>query len=253
MIIFFITELIASFFFAIIAGFTYGNDVQVTALAIGLSGFAIASSGKVWMNPIITLSIAFCDQNVKKARTFGGILGQFFGCILGGIVSVKWLREETLVFSEFVTSSPLKALTFEIAFAGFLVFVVLRNRESSNGVLLYGLSYTVTILCGTTLFSGNSLVNPALAFGLLIGSACVPGGSLDKDIWLYIVGPVVGCFIGIMVYDMTRSEDEDSYYNSWNESSETVGSTQYLTRTRGDDADQYVDQSVNVPGRRILN
>jgi len=209
MISVFLNELIGSFFLAIVGGLTYGNDVLVTALSIGLGVFVLASPEEVWMNPIITLAVAFCDNNVKNAWTFGGFLGQLFGCTMGGMVSVKWLREETLIFSEAVTSSPFKALTFEIAFAGFLVYQALRTRDSSNSGLQYGLTYGVTILCGASIFSGNSMINPALAFGLLIGSASVPGGSIDKDIWLYIVGPIVGCFIGMMFYDMSERIDKD--------------------------------------------
>jgi aquaporin Z len=95
------------------------------------------------------------------------------------------------------------ALTVEILFTTALVLVVLNvaATRATEGNSFYGLAIGFTVLAGA--FAGGPIsggaFNPAVGFGATLGSALFANGSWG-DLWLYLVGPLVGAAIAAGIH-----------------------------------------------------
>ena len=95
------------------------------------------------------------------------------------------------------------ALAIEILFTAGLVLVVLNvaTTKQTQGNSFYGLAIGFTIVIAA--FAGGPIsggaFNPAVGFGATLGSALFASGSWS-DLWLYIVGPLVGAGIGAGIH-----------------------------------------------------
>jgi len=229
----FMVESFATFLFVIIFGMTYSGLASLveTALAVGLGAAVLIASEEADLNPIVSMAVALSDPKMGWKQLFTRVLAQLLGAIIGGLVSVTALRAEFLDFSENATSTSTKALVFEIVFSCFLVLVVLRTREADIGAFTHGLCYTVAIFCGQKVFSGNPMINPATAIGLLTGSVGYSKTSTDESyIWLYLVGPFIGALIAVVIYQLTEYFSE-SIKDDEEESADEDETTEYVGTT----------------------
>ena len=91
------------------------------------------------------------------------------------------------------------ALAVEIAFTAALVLVVLNvvATKATQGNSFYGLA--IGFVLASAIFAGGPIsggaFNPAVGFGATLGDALFASGSWS-NVWLYIVGPLVGAAIG---------------------------------------------------------
>lgn len=96
-----------------------------------------------------------------------------------------------------------QALAVEIAFTTGLVLVVLNvaATRATQGNSFYGLAIGFTVAAAA--FAGASIsgaaFNPAVGFGATLGAALFAGGSWS-DLWIYIVGPLLGSAIGAGIH-----------------------------------------------------
>jgi len=227
----FLMEMVSTFAFAMIAGLSYGQSILVTAIAMGLGCAILVSSERAHMNPVVTITIVLCETESysKCAMLVIRLLAQFIGCLLGGLAAVDGLRDDVLSFSERSGQSTAKCFVFEIIFSLILVLVVLRTKETYTGAFAHGFCYSIAILSGYLLFEGNALVNPIIALGLLVGSSSFDDGQTDESyIWLYFVGPFIGCLLAVLFYQLTEyllgnmDDSEDEYEED---------TTEYVTHT----------------------
>ena len=86
----------------------------------------------------------------------------------------------------------------EILFTAFLVFAVLSTTHRSFPVaqtgLVVGLALTLIHLVSIPI--DNTSVNPARSFGMAIFA----GSDAMKQLWAFIVFPVVGAFVGVLAW-----------------------------------------------------
>lgn len=233
----FLREMFATLFFTIICGLTSDNprDVLIPALAIGFGSAVLVESERAHMNPIISMAIAICDPTMGWTALFLRVLAQLIGCIFGGLIAVDGLRDVRLEFSVGVFSGVDRALAFELFFAFILVLVVLRTRKLKSGAFSHGLCYTMTVLAGDLIFSGNSLINPATAIGLMLGSSSYDSSTSESYLWIYIVAPIVGSMLASMFFQFTEflfdeDDEEDSTYYTDEYTSEGVVKGTQVTR-----------------------
>jgi aquaporin Z len=91
------------------------------------------------------------------------------------------------------------ALAIETLFTLALVLVVLNvaTTMATEGNSFYGLAIGFTIVIAA--FAGGPIsggaFNPAVGFGATLGAALFHGGSWS-NLWLYLVGPLLGAAIG---------------------------------------------------------
>jgi len=222
----FMMECFATFLFVIIFGMVYEEMMAVAGLAVGLGASLLVASERADLNPVVSIGIALCDAGMGWSQLLIRVLAQIVGAILGGLVSVGSWRRQTLDFSEVSTATATKALVFEIVFACFLVLVVLRTRESSLGAFTHGLCYTVAVFCGLKMFSGNTIINPAAALGLMTGSSAYDRTTDESYMWLYLVGPFIGALLAVVFYQLTEYIDDEE-----EEETEAEETTEFVTTT----------------------
>jgi len=216
------------FFFTIVAGMSYGAGFDA-AVVCGLAVIFLHQSERAHLNPVVSIAVALCDIDFGWVNLFLRILAQILGAILGGLLSVDGWRKQVLQFEVGALSTGYRSLLYEIVFAALLVLVFLRSRGAVLAPVLHGLAYIVgmgitTATMGVLFMTGNSLLNPALAIGLVIGSASFSTATDEGDIWLFIVGPFIGALLGVVFYQLT-SALEDEYEE------ETIQTTEEQIRT----------------------
>ena len=95
------------------------------------------------------------------------------------------------------------ALTVEIAFTAALALVVLNvaATKATQGNSYYGLA--IGFVIASAIFAGGPIsggaFNPAVGFGATLGGAIFAIGSWS-NLWLYIVGPLVGAVLGAGIH-----------------------------------------------------
>lgn len=214
----YLREMHSSFLFTVIIGLTSDNarDKLIPALAIGLGCAILAESEGAHMNPAISIAITACDPKKGWTEFFLRVLAQLVGCIFGGLTAVDGLRDQRLEFAAGTNSGVDRAVCFEIIFTFILVLVVLRTNKFPSGAFSQGFCYTIAVLAGGgTIFSGNSLINPAAAVGIMLGSASYDSSTEESYLWIYLVGPILGTLLAILFFQFTEllleyDEDESS-------------------------------------------
>lgn len=231
----FLSETVGTFFLALLAGFTFGaaGGVTFAAMAVGLGAIFLYQSEKAHLNPIISIATALCDVNFGWVNLFLRILAQILGSVLGGLLSVDHIRNATLNFNPSTATTSARMLIFEILFAALLVNVFLRTRGVTVlAPVVHGLVYFVAIIASTGLYAaGNTLLNPAVALGLAIGSESQSStGTAFGRIWLFLVGPFIGGLIGVVFYQLINALDGEDDEDSEDETTQMMTTEVYETR-----------------------
>lgn len=188
------------------------SDGQVNAAGVAAIGIAFAialasiaySLGPVsgaHVNPAVTIGLAL-ERRIEWKEVVPYIVSQCIGAVGASLVLWVLTRAKDLGLGE--TTSGIYgnggALGMEIVATALFLLVILAVTSSKAvpgfGGLIIGL-----FLGGAQLFaipfSGASL-NPARS----LGPAVFVGGEALGDLWLYIVGPVVGAVIGVILYEL---------------------------------------------------
>ncbi|MBQ1865549.1 MAG: MIP family channel protein [Bacteroidales bacterium] len=190
---------------AVFLGCGTSAGVVGTAIAFGLSvvamAYAIGGISGCHINPAITLGVALSGRMSWKDAC-----GYWVGQVIGGIVGalLLWLIVKT-TGAPGAMGDPAGLGTNGVANAGgaggaflveviatfIFVFVVLGTTDSKKGAgNLAGLAIGLTLILVHLVcinLTGTS-VNPARS----IGPALFVGGDALKDLWVFIVAPLVG-------------------------------------------------------------
>jgi glycerol uptake facilitator-like aquaporin len=144
--------------------------------------------------------------------TFGSYLvSQIIGFLLAGYTIAWAFGEQAAAATMTVPNasagvSNLDTILLEILGTSLLVGVILRVTKSDAVASTAFLGIGLTLAALAIAFGGftGGSFNP----GRSIGSA-VAGGDLS-DVWLYIVGPLLGGIVGWAAYKITIPDDEPS-------------------------------------------
>ena len=195
-------------------------SVVGTAFAFGLSvvamAYTIGGISGCHINPAITLGVFFCGR--MSAKDCG--MYMLFQ-VLGAIVAAAALSGilGTALGDPFITTHTgantcsygvTNGLIVEIVLTTLFVLVVLGATAKTNGAtnnfagLAIGLSLILIHLVGIH-FTGTS-VNPARS----IGPAIFEGGQALSELWVFIIGPLVGGALAALIWkviDTNEAED----------------------------------------------
>ncbi|MBR1860681.1 MAG: aquaporin [Lachnospiraceae bacterium] len=192
-----------------------GSGYLLTALAFGLTIVAMAYSiGNIsgcHINPAVSLGVLisggmsgkdFCGYVVSQC------LGAFAGSgILALIFKLGGVTDKTGGFGTNglagVGGSAVAGLIVEIVLTCIFVLAILGVTSSkaghgSFGGLVIGLTLVVVHILGIGL-TGTS-VNPARSLGPAIVAAISGNTAAIAQVWVFIVGPLVGAAIAAFVY-----------------------------------------------------
>ena len=171
-----------------------------TALAFGLSvvamAYTIGGISGCHINPAITLAV-WLNKGISTKDCGMYMLFQVIGAVLAaavlaGIASTAGLEIATATGANTCAFGTTNGLLVEIVLTCLFVLVVLGATAKTNGAtnnfagLAIGLSLILIHLVGIH-FTGTS-VNPARS----IGPALFAQGQALQEIWVFIVGPLVG-------------------------------------------------------------
>ena len=195
------------------------GDVVATSLAFGLAivamAYAIGPVSGCHVNPAVSLAMLITGKLSKKdfvcyvlAQVIGGIIG---AGILYAILKSSYLGIENLGTNGYAASSGvgltlLGALLVEIILTFVFIYTILgvTNDKSKGNVagLVIGLTLAFVHLIGIKL-TGTS-VNPARS----LGPALFAGGEALKQVWLFVVAPLLGSVLASVTY-MTLNATEE--------------------------------------------
>ena len=183
-----------------------GANVVATSLAFGLVIVAMAYSiGNVsgcHINPAVSLAMLLTKQMTIK-DFIGYVVAQFVGALAGaGLLGVLLDDFSALGANGFGAGHLASNMWIALLVEAILTFVfvtailgVTSKKENSNvaGIVI-GLTLVLVHLIGIS-FTGTS-VNPARSFG----PALLQGGLALKQVWVFIVGPLVGSAVASLFY-----------------------------------------------------
>jgi len=206
--------------FAGLAG-VHSAWLVATALAFGLAvvamAYTIGSISGCHINPAISLAMAIKKKISWKDFAFY-VVFQVIGAIIGAAILFALVKLAGIdgtpmgqnLYSglEVVTGKAIAiALIAEIVLTFIFVLVILGvTRKSDNKVaagLVIGLTLVLVHLMGI-MITGTS-VNPARS----IGPAIFAGVDALKEVWLFIVAPLVGGALAAVVSCFLFKGDED--------------------------------------------
>ncbi|MBQ4306142.1 MAG: MIP family channel protein [Bacteroidales bacterium] len=203
---------------AMFLGCDTAAGVVGTAMAFGLSvvamAYTIGGISGCHINPAITLGVALSGRLSWKDAV-GYWCGQIIGAIVAGAV--------LLLLTKVVTATDLTgglgtngvanaggvggAFLVEVIATFLFVLVVLGTTDSKVGAgNLAGLAIGLTLILVHLVcirLTGTS-VNPARS----IGPALFAGGQALKDLWVFIVAPLVGGALSAVVWCALAPKEE---------------------------------------------
>jgi len=178
--------------------FAFGLSIVATAYVIGnVSGCHI--------NPAVSLG-AFLDKRIGARDFCGYVVSQIVGAIIGAgilkaVSAIAGVDKTNYLGSNLVAGAGgiWGALLIEIILTCIFVLTILgvtadESKGSVAGIVI-GLTLTFVHIVGIPL-TGTS-VNPARS----IGPAIFAGGDALKDLWVFIVAPLIGAAIAACMYN----------------------------------------------------
>ena len=183
---------------AVFVGCEWPAGVAATALAFGLAvvamAYTIGGISGCHINPAITLGVV-----LSKRMSWKDACGYWCGQVVGGIVGAAILFAICKVAGVEMggangvanAGGPWGAVLVEVVATFIFVLVVLGTTDEKKGAgNLAGLAIGLTLILVHLVcinLTGTS-VNPARS----IGPALFVGGQALKDLWVFIVAPLVG-------------------------------------------------------------
>lgn len=192
----------------------------LTALAFGLvivaMAYSIGNISGCHINPAV--SVAMLVSGKLTVKDFIGYLcAQFSGAIAGaGVLRALLGKDSTLganglatIAAENGVLDPSIGLSILIEVILTFVFVIAilgvtsRKENSSVAGIVIGLSLTLVHILGI-FFTGTS-VNPARS----LGPALFAGGDYLKNVWVFLVAPMIGGVLAAVIYKFLDSKDAE--------------------------------------------
>jgi aquaporin Z len=196
-----------------------GNGVVGVALAFGLVllgiAYAFGPVSGAHVNPAVTLAMLL-GRRMPASEAVAYWVVQFLGAIAAG--AVLKLFVSSLGVTDYTGGLGTNsydngainmggAFLLEVLLTGAFVLVILlvTERVAAPGFagIAIGLTLTLVHLVGIPL-DGTS-VNPARSFG----PALFAGGDALGQVWLFIVAPLVGAAVAVIIWKLTKTSNPE--------------------------------------------
>ena len=173
----------------------------VFGLVIMVMVYATGHLSGAHINPAVTVAFTLVRHfPAREALTY--VSAQLVGAIAGALVLLAvWPDQPAELGSTVPSVGAGSALVYEAILTAFLMFVIMAVATDTRAV---GAAAAIAI-GGTVgldaLFGGpvtGASMNPARSIGPALAS------NTFDDLWIYIVGPVVGAALGALAYQLVR-------------------------------------------------
>jgi aquaporin NIP len=173
---------------------TFGLIIMAMVYATGhLSGAHI--------NPAVTIAFTL-TRHFPGRDALAYVAAQLSGAALGGLVLLAvWTDRPAHLGATLPTVGVGSALVYEVVLSAILMFVIMAVATDSRAVG-----------AGAAIAIGGAVGLDALLGGPVTGASMNPARSFGpalaagewKDLWLYVVGPVLGAALGALAYQAVR-------------------------------------------------
>lgn len=191
-----------------------GIGLHGVSLAFGLTvltmAYSLGSVSGCHLNPAVTVGLAFAGKHPKN-EVIPYIIAQIIGGAIGAGLLYLIASGKTgfdVVTSGFAANgygehspggySMVSGLITEIVATAFFLFIILgsTDKKAAPGFAPIAIGLALTLIHLITIPVTNTSVNPARS----IGPALFVGGWAIEQVWLFIVGPIVGAVVGALTY-----------------------------------------------------
>ncbi len=187
-----------------------GEGALHLGLLLAALVFSVGHISGAHLNPAVTLSVLVRGK-IDLMKAFYYLISQVVGAFLGGLIAMPILDELSggKVTAPAVAEGvgALTAVSVEALYTMILALVILNvaTTRSQEGNSFFGLAIGSALTLGASVagkISGGAL-NPALGLALPV----LRDDGLG-DIWIYIVGPLVGGLLATGAFYLTAKPDE---------------------------------------------
>ena len=200
-----LTEFLGTFFLVLIIGLAVTGGVAMPPIAIGVGLTVLVYMGGhisgAHYNPAVSLA-AMLRGKMPSADLVPYVVAQLLGS-LAAAAMVHVIVGQTFAPAPAVGGGLLTPLLVEVLFTFLLVLVILNvaTHPATKGNSYYGLAIGGTVMAAAFVGGGISggAFNPAVGIGPIVVHAVAGGGGFS-NLWLYIVGPVVGAVLAAVVF-----------------------------------------------------
>lgn len=195
----YLIEFIGTFFLVTTVGLT-GNPLAIGIMLTILVYMGGHISGAHY-NPAVTISI-FCKKLIEAREAINYILTQLIASFFGALL-VFYINNDLMHVAPNVSYSSLQIILCELIFTFLLVLVILNvaTNKKTEGNPYYGFAIGFTVLASAYCVGGISggAFNPAVGFGPALLDMFFGTGNDILNLWIYIVGPVIGGYLAYKV------------------------------------------------------
>ncbi|MBQ4639650.1 MAG: MIP family channel protein [Clostridia bacterium] len=185
-----------------------GTGYLLTALAFGLvivaMAYSIGNISGCHINPAVSIAMLVSGKMTMK-DFIGYVVSQFLGAIAGAAVLMAIVGVDTGLGANGLYNGNV-GVSFVIEVILTFVFVIailgVTSKQENGSVagIVIGLSLVLVHILGIS-FTGTS-VNPARSFG----PALFVGGEALKNVWVFILAPLVGGVLAALTYKFLSTE-----------------------------------------------
>ena len=211
----YLTEAIGTFFLVFAIGMSATSGLVAAPLAIGSMLMVMVYMGGhvsgAHYNPAVTIAVL-----LRGGMPRGDVVPYIGAQVLGA-----WLAAGSVYVITGTTFAPAPAVEaglgsvllseFLVTFALVLVILNVATAEATKGNSYYGLAIGFTVAAGAYAVgpvSGGAF-NPAVGIGpIMVDSLSGPGGF--GNLWLYLVGPVLGGIAAVPVFKIQTAIADDA-------------------------------------------
>jgi aquaporin Z len=208
----YITEFVGTFFLVLTVGLTVLGGTTFAPLAIGSSlMIMVYMGGHVsggHYNPAVSLAVFLRGKMVSVGEFAMYVVSQCVGAVAAALV-VYVIVGRTFAPAPAATATMTGALLVEGLYTFALALVVLNSAVAVKtlGNSFYGLAIGFTVVVGA--YAGGPIsggaFNPAVGVGPIIVDALLGGGTV-ANLWIYLVGPLVGGALAAVVFGLQEEE-----------------------------------------------
>jgi aquaporin NIP len=177
-------------------GVVFGLVIMAMVYATGhLSG--------AHLNPAVTLAFAM-TRHMPLGEVLAYLSGQLVGAIAGaGLLLAIWPSEPASLGVTLPSVGTGSALAYEAALTAFLMFVIMAVATDTRAVGA-GAAIAIGGTVGLDALFGGPITGASMNPARSIGPALITGEL--HDLWVYIVGPLLGAAAGALAYQLVRGE-----------------------------------------------
>jgi aquaporin Z len=197
-----------------------GIGLHGVSVAFGLTvltmAYSIGAVSGCHLNPAVTIGLAAAGKHPKNevlpyiiAQIIGGVIGAGVLYVIASGKPGFDLFASGFAANGYAEHSPggysmMSGLVTEIVATGFFLFIILSatDKKAPAGFAPIAIGLALTLIHLVTIPVTNTSVNPARS----IGPAVFVGGWALEQVWLFIVGPIIGAVLGALMYKGVHSE-----------------------------------------------